>query len=156
MNPRILSAVILLLGTIGVMNTVLWSPAADPPERGTPWARHTIDDSSKGSDGVRLADVNGDGLLDIATGWEEGGIVRAYLHPGPDKVRKPWPAVTVGKVRSPEDAVFADLDGDGAVDVVSCCEGSTMTVFVHWAPKDKAKYLEEKEWKTEPFPALKG
>ena len=30
-----------------------------------PWKRHTIDKSSRGADGVRLADVNGDGLQDI-------------------------------------------------------------------------------------------
>ena len=56
-------------------------------------------------------DVNDDGLSDIATGWEEGGKVRVYLHPGPAKVKEAWPAVTVGQVRSPEDAVFVDLDG---------------------------------------------
>ncbi len=37
-----------------------------------PWVRHTIDDSSRGADGVRLGDVNGDGLPDIVTGWKEG------------------------------------------------------------------------------------
>ena len=41
-------------------------------ERGEPWNRHTIDNSSRGADGIRLLDVNADGLLDIATGWEEG------------------------------------------------------------------------------------
>jgi hypothetical protein len=30
-----------------------------------PWVRHTVDKSLKGADGVRLADFNGDGLLDI-------------------------------------------------------------------------------------------
>lgn len=65
--------------------------------RAEPWPRHTIDESSRGADGVRLADVNGDGLLDIATGWEEGGVIRAYLHPGSKLVKQKWPAVTVGK-----------------------------------------------------------
>ena len=46
-----------------------------------PWKLHTIDKSSQGADGVRLLDVNSDGLMDIATGWEEGGIIWAYLHP---------------------------------------------------------------------------
>ncbi len=45
-------------------------------ERGAPWRLNVIDDSSRGADGVKLADVNGDGLPDIATGWEEGGITR--------------------------------------------------------------------------------
>ena len=84
---------------------------------GLPWRRHTVDDSSIGADGVRLRDVNGDGLPDIATGWEEGNIVRAYLHPGFGRVRERWPAVTVRQVGSPEDAVFADLDGSGRLDV---------------------------------------
>ena len=34
-----------------------------------PWPCHVVDDSSRGADGVKLGDVNGDGLLDIATGW---------------------------------------------------------------------------------------
>ena len=127
------------------------APAAPPAEG--PWKRHTIDRSSRGADGTRLADVNGDKLPDIVTGWEEGGATRAYLNPGPKKAREPWPAVTVGKTPSVEDAVFADLDGDGATDVVTCCEGKTRTVFFHWAPRDKAKYLDPGEWRTEPLPA---
>ena len=42
-------------------------------ENKQPWKRHTIDKSSIGADGIRMLDVNGDGLHDIATGWEEGG-----------------------------------------------------------------------------------
>lgn len=123
-------------------------------EHGTPWKRHVIDDSSRGADGVRFADANGDGLPDIATAWEEGGNVKVYLNPGGDKVKMPWPSVTVGQEADGEDAVLVDVDQDGAVDVVSCHEGKTRTVFVHWAPKDKDRYLDPKSWKSEPFPAL--
>jgi len=132
--------------------------AADSPDWNREWKRHIIDDSSRGADGVRLADVNRDRYPDLVTGWEEGGVVRVYINPGQlkAKVTKPWPAVTVGKVGDPEDAVFADLDGDGAVDVVSCCEGKTMSIFVHWAPKNPKKYLNSAAWETEPFPATKG
>jgi hypothetical protein len=121
-----------------------------------PWTRHTIDNSSRGADGIRLADVNRDGWLDIATGWEEGGVIRAYVNPGPEKATKAWPAVTVGKVKSPEDAVFADLDGDGAVDVVSSCEGRTKTMFFHWAPSEPDQFLDPAAWKTEPVPVTKN
>jgi hypothetical protein len=116
-----------------------------------PWRRHTIDDTSKGADGVRPADVNGDGLPDLAVAWEEGGIIRVYLHPGHAKVREAWPRVTVGKVRAPEDAVFVDLDGDGRTDVVSSCEKGTEAVFAHFAPPAAADYLDESKWRTEPF-----
>src|SRR5687768_7666900 len=110
----LLCAAVVLLSTVTALS-------ADAAPASTPWRRHTIDDSAKGADGVRLADANGDGLLDIATGWEEAGLLRVYLNPGVPKSGNRWPAVTVGKVKSPEDAVLVDLDGDGAVDVVSCC-----------------------------------
>jgi hypothetical protein len=117
-----------------------------------PWKRHIIDDSARGADGARLYDVNGDGLPDITTGWEEGGITRAYLHPGHDKVTTKWPAVTVGSTPSVEDAVFCDLDGDGAVDVVSSCEGTTNSIFFHWAPKKDSNYLNADLWETKAVP----
>ena len=117
-----------------------------------PWARHAIDNSSRGADGVRVADVNGDGWLDLTTAWEEGGVIRVYLNPGPNKSKQPWPAVTVGIVTSPEDAVFADIDGDGAVDVVSSCEGKTRQIFVHWAPSIADNYLNAGAWRTEKLP----
>ncbi|MDB4394290.1 VCBS repeat-containing protein, partial [Rhodopirellula sp.] len=110
------------------------------------WKRHTIDSSDRdagkrGADGVRLADVNGDGHVDITTGWEEGGAVVIYLNPGPSLATGRWPSVTVGSVKGVEDAVFADLDQDGRMDVVSCAEGKINNVFVHWAPKFKTKYV---------------
>lgn len=140
-----------LLGRLGLAMAAIGASAG-----GAPWKRHVIDDSSRGADGVRLADANGDGRPDVATAWEEGGRVRVYLHPGKDKVRERWPAVTVGRVADGEDAVLADLDGDGAVDVVSCCEGATKRINAHWAPREKGKVLDEAEWKTEAFPASLG
>ena len=34
---------------------------------GPEWVRHAIDDTSRGADGVKLADVEGDGDLDVLT-----------------------------------------------------------------------------------------
>ena len=126
-----------------------------------PWKRHTIDSSSKaagklGADGVRLADVNGDGLLDITTGWEQGGAIVVYQNPGPAKARAAWPSVTVGRVVSPEDAMFIDLDNDGNLDVVSSCEGSARTMYIHWAPPKRGDYWNPSAWRTEAIPATKG
>ncbi len=112
------------------------------------WQRHTIDDSSVGADGARLLDANGDGRLDLVTPWEEGGEIHICLHPGDAEVDKPWPQVVVGRVASPEDAVLVDLDGDGAVDVVSSCEGAVRSMFVHWAPQAKEDYLDATKWET--------
>lgn len=126
------------------------------PYRGMAWRRHTIDDASRGADGVRLADVNGDGLMDIATGWEEGGRIRVCINPGPDRVGKRWPAVTVGEVAAPEDAVFVDLDGNGATDVVSACEGGGKSIWVHWAPNESGDYLDSSAWTTQALPAARN
>lgn len=117
------------------------------------WKRHVIDDSSRGADGVRLADVNGDGRLDIATGWEQGGAVRVCLNPGPERAKEKWPAVTVGRAADVEDAMFADLDGDGAPDVVSCSEGKTRQISIHWSPPNRARLLDADAWHTEALPA---
>jgi hypothetical protein len=119
------------------------------------WRLHAIDDSSRGADGVKLANANGDGLADIATGWEEGGITRVYLHPGAANVTSPWPSVTVGRTPAVEDAVWVDLDGDGGVDVVTCCEGSTRGLFVHWAPEERENLLSAEAWRQEEIPAAK-
>jgi hypothetical protein len=121
-----------------------------------PWQMHVIDNRSKGADGVRLADLNQDERPDIVTGWEQGGIVRVYLNPGPEESTNPWPAVTVGKAPNVEDAVFVDLDGNGMLDIVSSCEGKTQSHFVHWAPKSKSDLLDPKKWKTEPIPVTAG
>lgn len=132
------------------------APAFPAEPHGKPWARHVIDGSSRGADGARLADVNGDGLPDIATGWEEGSQIRVCLHPGMERVRQPWPAVTVGEVNSPEDAVFADVNGDGVLDVVSSCEGNHRSIYFHLAPTEPGQYLNQAAWQTHKLPAAAG
>ncbi len=125
-------------------------------DRGQPWPRHVIDNSSQGADGVRLADSNRDGRMDIVTGWEEGGRIRVYCNPGSGLSKELWPSVTVGEVGSPEDAVFADIDGDGRLDVVSCCEGKVKTVWVHWRSAQPVSWLEPEAWSTEAIPTTQG
>ncbi len=60
--------------------------------------------------------------MDIATGWEEAGITKVYLHPGKERAKDVWPSVVVGKTPSVEGALFIDLDGDGDLDVLTCEE----------------------------------
>ncbi|MBA3313921.1 MAG: VCBS repeat-containing protein [Planctomycetaceae bacterium] len=86
--------------------------------------------------------------MDVVTPWEEGGLVRVYLHPGHEKSKEPWPAVTVGRVGDPEDAAFADVDNDGTLAVVSCCEGKTQAIFVHRL-SNLQQLLDEAAWTTE-------
>lgn len=122
----------------------------------TSWQRHVIDSSFSGADGIRLADVNNDNLTDIATGWEEAGYTKVYLHPGYGLVQEKWPSVIVGKTPSVEDAVFADIDDDGAIDVISSTEGKNRKVYFNWAPKNSDDYLDSAKWTSEVLPASDG
>lgn len=122
---------------------------------GKAWKRHTIDAGSRGADGIRAGDIDGDGRLDLTTGWEEGGQVRVYFHPEVARIREPWPHVIVGRVRSPEDAVFLDVNRDGILDVVSSCEGRVRTVHVHLAPGEREALRDASRWETRAFPVTR-
>ena len=145
---------VLILVLIATYRVLL--PPLAFAEDSASWRRHLIDGSSRGADGVRTMDVNGDQRPDIVTGWEEGGITRIYIHPGYGDVQLVWPAVTVGATPNVEDAVFCDLDDDGSVDVVSSCEGKTRRLFVHWAPRRSESYLNAEAWTTQALPATVG
>lgn len=147
---RMVAAIVLTIPIVAGVQAAPQTPASEAP-----WPCHIIDQTLRGADGVKLADVNRDGFMDVTTGWEEGGITRVYLNPGPQKTKEKWPFVTTGRTPSAEDAVFVDLDEDGAVDVVSCCEGNCQSMFVHWAPANKDEYLDESKWRSQVLPASK-
>ncbi|WP_373495146.1 FG-GAP repeat domain-containing protein [Aquiflexum sp.] len=117
------------------------------------WEMHAIDPMpSSGSDGVKLADVNGNGFPDLVTGFEEGGVSRIYINPGPDKVKQYWEYV---ELRSPdvEDALLVDLDYSGTIDLVTASEGATNQIIFHWAPQRAEDYLVASKWQSEIVPA---
>ena len=149
MNARVSCAI--MKRTSLVCSALLFASLADANDRvvaapGEPWKRHAIDDTSRGADGVKLGDINHDGLPDITTAWEEGGVVRVYLNPGPAKSREPWP-VTNG-----EEAIFTDLDGDGRLEVVSGTEGKTKTLYWHRFTGAADELLKPERWRTDAFP----
>lgn len=123
-----------------------------------PWPMHSIDEYPlSGSDGVKRADVNGDGFPDLVSGFEEGGKTRIYINPGEDRVdtAQSWEYVTLP---SPdvEDALFMDLDGNGIMDVVTASEGNTNAIVFHWAPDEADDYLDPDQWQSQPVPAAAG
>lgn len=140
----------------GELNSRPIDSNTDIPFGGETWPMHAIDPApSSGSDGVKLADVNGDGFSDLVSGFEEDGVSRIYIHPGSEKVRKYWEYV---ELPSPdvEDAVLVDLDNNGVVDLVTASEGRTNQIQFHWAPDHKSNYLDSARWSTQVVPATDG
>lgn len=154
MSARLFSAALGLVFAACVSVSIQATSQAAATE--SLWPCHIIDDTARGADGVKLADVNRDGFMDVTTGWEEKGLTRVYLNPGPQKAKGKWPFVTAGQTPSVEDAVFVDLDRDRGFDVVSCCEGNSQSVFVHWAPASRDEYLQESKWQSQVIPISKG
>lgn len=140
-----LALYLFLAGTVAAAEPLSTAVIATP---GAPWKRRIIDKTSRGADGTKLGDVNHDGLPDIVTGWEEGGVVRVYENPGTAKAREPWPQTTVGEVKNVEEAIFTDLDGDGQLEVVSGTEGKTRTLYWHRKVGET--------WQTQAFPAARN
>jgi hypothetical protein len=106
-----------------------------------------------GADGVALADVDGDGLADIVSGHELGLRVTLSFNPGPtgNLVEGEWPSVTLPTVQScsPEDAQLADMDADGAIDVIAGCETGSSTIEIYFAPaplNTRAELLVPTNW----------
>jgi len=128
------------------------------------WIFHEIDADrgpreARGADGVRLGDIDGDGFIDVVSGWEQAGETRLYFNPGPSAVREPWPMTVVGPAPNAEDAVFVDLDGNGILDVVSACENKGKQggggLHIHWAP-ERERLHEAAAWQSALLPASAG
>src|SRR5688500_12961607 len=93
---------LIWFSTIGVM-TIFAQIASRQAPTSQPWPRHVIDASSRGADGVRAADVNGDGIMDLVAGWEQGGLTRIYLGSRASGQPPAWRPITIGKSPDIED-----------------------------------------------------
>ena len=112
------------------------------------WKLHVIDNTSFGSDGTKVADVNGDGYQDIICGWEQGHVARLYVNPYPDTN---WSFIEV-PARDVEDALVMDIDGDGNQDIVTFSEGNHRRITFHFAPEPD-QYMHSDQWRSLDVPS---
>ena len=118
------------------------SVADTPTQAQTPegqfisWREHRIDDEGvnggvpiRGADGLQMADIDGDGRLDIVSVHEDSNHLRiAFATDDPDV----WSSITIGEgaeVAAIEDVAIGDLNGDGWPDLVAACEEAHLIYF---------------------------
>ncbi|MEE2775397.1 MAG: VCBS repeat-containing protein [Acidobacteriota bacterium] len=99
------------------------------------WREHRIDDEElggipiRGGDGLEMADLDGDGHLDIVSVHEDSDHVRLAFGSADPNV---WELATLGEgaeVGAAEDAAIGDVDGDGLLDVVVAAELEHLIYF---------------------------
>jgi hypothetical protein len=107
------------------------------------WREHIIDDEAaggvaiRGGDGLKMADLDKDGYLDIVSVHEadtsydgslQGYIRIAFGSANPDR----WTLVTLAsgpEAAAAEDVSIADMNGDGYLDIVGACELAHIIYF---------------------------
>jgi len=137
------------------------SLASTPTNARTPdgkyisWREHLIDDEAtggvaiRGGDGLKIADLDKDGYLDIVSVHESdtqydgalAGYIRiAFGTKDPDR----WVLTTLASGKdaaAAEDVSIADLNGDGFLDIVAACELAHLIYF-----QNPGKDIRTKEW----------
>ena len=135
---RIQALFIVLIGGLQVACQV-----ADAQRGFVSFEKTTLDETMRGGYGVEIADIDGDGLLDILALSTNPAQFAWYKNPG-------WEKYVISSVASGNiDAAPKDIDGDGDMDVVLASEfslgNSTGGGEIHWLENPGDPILNQ-EW----------
>jgi hypothetical protein len=106
------------------------------------WPRHVISQSGRWSCDAKLADMDGDGDLDLVISeWYGENRMEWYENPGAQGLAaaEPWKRHIIGSPRA-HDIAVADIDGDGQLEIVTRQQGKVGNEVVVW------KHGEAESW----------
>ena len=105
-----------------------------------------LNPNNGGDNGVRLADVNGDGLIDLVKGNSEN--IKTWINTGKVWVQKnswnvPVDAIFVNEYSEPTGVVLEDVNGDGLNDLIKSKTGGQKKVWIN----NGRGWVENRAWR---------
>jgi hypothetical protein len=99
-------------------NCVVWYENPRPGPSTPHWNEHDVDPDALGAREVSLADIDGDGDIDVAAALRDEDLIVWYENILPAPVVT-WPIYIIGPMAGPRGVFAADINEDNRLDVVA-------------------------------------